>query len=70
MSEKIRDIQVVYPTELILKIPFLIMGSRGGLNMICNTPATSNICYLIDIFPYVNSLLPMLNYFLMHKRIV
>lgn len=40
MSEKIRAIQDVYPIELILKVPVLIMGCRGGLNMICNMPST------------------------------
>lgn len=40
MTVKVRDIQDVYPTELIPKIPVILLASRGGLNMICNTPAT------------------------------
>ena len=37
--EKVRDIQDVYPTELILKSPSVSMV-RAGLNMIYNTSAT------------------------------
>lgn len=40
ISEKVREIQDVNPTELILKIPFILLVSRGGLNMVCNMPAT------------------------------
>ena len=39
MLEKVRDIQDVYPTELILKSPSVSMV-RAGLNMIYNTSAT------------------------------
>ena len=38
--EKVRDSQDVYPTELILKSPSVIVVSRGGLNMIYNTSGT------------------------------
>lgn len=34
LFEKVSDIQDVYPTELILKIPFGTLVSRAGLTMI------------------------------------
>lgn len=55
MLEKVRDIQDVYPTELILKSPSVSMV-RAGLNMIYNTSATWSI-FIVVIFPYVKLLL-------------
>lgn len=54
MFEEINDIQHVNPTDFILKIPFVILVSRIGLNMTHKyTSAVLNVCYLIIIFPNV-----------------